>query len=396
MAATGRARALAIIGSTGSIGTQALDVVARNRAAYRVSGLAATGSRPDLLARQVAQFEVPAVAIADPDRLADVKEALEAHGVGHVSVEAGPRSPADLAGGGHDIVLNAANGSIGLGPTLAALESGATLALANKESLVAGAPLVKRAIRREGQLVPVDSEHSAMAQAMRAGRRDEVSRLILTASGGPFRGYTRRQLATVTLAQALAHPTWSMGPVVTINSATLMNKALELIEAHALFDVPAADIEVVVHPQSIVHSAVEFFDGSSLAQVSTPDMRLPIAVALAWPDRIPGAIGAFPWTDAGAWTFEPLDGETFPAVSLAREAVAESAWHTAAMNAANEVAVDAFRCGRIGFLKITETVEGVLESVGNVVRGSSDPATIDDIAGIEQWARARARESTGG
>ena len=236
---------------------------------------------------------------------------------------AGPDAATELAGSASlpcDVVLNGMTGSIGLAPTLAALDAGRTLALANKESLIAGGPLVKAAVQRPGQLVPVDSEHSALAQCLRAGSADEVRRLVLTASGGPFRGRSRDELADVTPDDALAHPTWSMGPVVTVNSATLMNKGLELIEAHLLFDVPYERIDVVVHPQSVVHSMVEFADGSTIAQASPPDMRLPIALALGWPDRVPDAAPGCDWTTAATWEFLPLDDAAFPAVRLARRA----------------------------------------------------------------------------
>jgi len=284
-------------------------------------------------------------------------------------------------------VLNGITGSIGLRPTLAALAAGSTLALANKESLVAGGPLVRAAQQRADQIVPVDSEHSAIAQALRSGRRDEVARIILTASGGPFRGWSRDQLAEVTPAQALAHPTWAMGPVVTTNSATLVNKGLELIEAHLLFDVAVDDITVVVHPQSVIHSMVEFVDGSTIAQASPPDMRLPIALGLAWPDRVPGAASPCRWDHAAAWTFEPVDDETFPALDLARAAVGASATHPAVYNAANEECVDAFLAGRIGFLDIVDTVSRVLdEHEGTAAAG----LTLEAVGAAEAWARDRA------
>jgi 1-deoxy-D-xylulose-5-phosphate reductoisomerase len=285
------------------------------------------------------------------------------------------------------VVLNGMTGSIGLAPTLAALDAGRTLALANKESLIVGGPLVK-ARAREGQLVPVDSEHSALAQCLRGGRRDEVRRLVLTASGGPFRG--RTDLGEVTVDEALAHPTWQMGPVVTVNSATLVNKGLEVIEAHLLFDVPYAAIDVVVHPQSLVHSMVEFADGSTLAQVSPPDMRLPIALGLAWPDRVPDAQPPMDWTAAHTLTFEPLDHAAFPAVGLARAAGEAGGTAPGVFNAANEEAVAAFLGGMLPFPRIIETVERVLgeHEVGNC-------ATLADVLEAESWARRRARELAG-
>jgi 1-deoxy-D-xylulose-5-phosphate reductoisomerase len=283
-------------------------------------------------------------------------------------------------------VLNGITGSIGLAPTLAALSSGATLALANKESLIVGGSLVTGAAN-PGQIVPVDSEHSAIAQCLRAGREEEVERLILTASGGPFRGRRRNELKEVTPAQALNHPTWDMGRVVTTNSATLVNKGLELIEAHLLFGVPLEAIDVVVHPQSVVHSMVQFTDGSVIAQASPPDMRLPIALGLGWPDRVPRAASPCDWSQATAWTFEPLDTEAFPAVDLARDAAQQGSTYPAVFNAANEEAVEAFHAGRIGFLDIVETVESVLSEH----RGSSE-MTLDSVLAAEGWARKRAQE----
>jgi 1-deoxy-D-xylulose-5-phosphate reductoisomerase len=276
-------------------------------------------------------------------------------------------------------------GSIGLAPTLAALEAGRTLALANKESLVAGGQLVRAAVTRPDQIVPVDSEHSALAQCLRGGSRAEVARLVLTASGGPFRGRTRDQLAGVTPADALAHPTWDMGPVVTINSATLVNKGLEVIEAHLLFDLPYDSIDVVVHPQSVVHSMVEFTDGSTLAQASPPDMRLPIALALGWPERIPAAAPGCDWTAASSWDFLPLDDSAFPAVRLARAAGEAGGTAPAVYNAANEVCVEAFLSGRLPFTGIVDTLARVLDDheTGNLT-------TVADVVEAETWARHRA------
>ncbi|WP_454049162.1 1-deoxy-D-xylulose-5-phosphate reductoisomerase [Cellulomonas sp. Marseille-Q8402] len=386
-------RTVVLLGSTGSIGTQAVDVLTRNPDAFRVTGLSAGGADPAALARQAVALGAQTVAVADPDAagtvFAELVRASADAGLRQMGVEVltGPDAAAQLAARGADVVLNGITGSVGLGPTLAALGSGSTLALANKESLVAGGPLVRAAVQRPGQVVPVDSEHSAIAQALRGGRRAEVRRLVLTASGGPFRGRTRAELADVTPEQALAHPTWSMGPVVTINSATMVNKGLELIEAHLLFDVPVDDITVVVHPQSVVHSMVEFADGSTIAQASPPDMRLPIALGLSWPDRLAGAVPPVDWTRAASWTFEPLDEDTFGAVALARAAVAASPTHPAVYNAANEEAVAAFLAGRIGFLDIVATVEAVL--------GAHDGGTVRDVADVqaaEAWARARAQE----
>lgn len=376
-----------LLGSTGSIGTQALDVIRRNPDLFTVSGLSAAGGQLDLLVEQAVAFGVQSVAVAQVDRATQLAQKLADAG-SSAQVLAGPNAASELAGSGADIVLNGITGSVGLGPTLAALESGATLALANKESLVVGGQLVKKAMKRPDQIVPVDSEHSAMAQALRGGRRDEVTRFILTASGGPFLGKTRRELRDVTAKAALNHPTWSMGPVVTINSSTLMNKGLELIEAHLLFDVPAEDIVVVVHPQSVIHSMIEFKDGSTIAQASPPDMRLPISLGLSWPDRIVNGTTPVDWTQSSTWTFEPLDDEMFPAVQLARTAVSASATHPAVLNAANEECVAAFLDSRIGYLDIVDTVAQVLERH----EGLATVDSVETLADVEHWARAYAQE----
>ncbi|GAA4148099.1 1-deoxy-D-xylulose-5-phosphate reductoisomerase [Leifsonia shinshuensis] len=353
------ARRVVILGSTGSIGTQALDVIAANPDRFDVVGLTA-GRNADLLAEQAERFGVRDTALGADDAVRLLH-----------SVEA-------------DVVLNGITGSVGLGPTLAALETGAMLALANKESLIVGGALVKRAAA-PGQLVPVDSEHSALAQALRSGTADEVRRLVLTASGGPFRGRSRDSLRDVTPAEALAHPTWDMGLVVTTNSATLVNKGLEVIEAHLLFDVPYDRIDVTVHPQSVIHSMVEFVDGSTIAQASPPDMRLPISLGLGWPDRVPGVGAPLDWTTAHTWTFEPLDDEAFPAVALAKRVGTAGATYPAVFNAANEQAVAAFHAGAIGYLDIVDTVERVVDE--------HEPAaelTLESLAEAERWARATA------
>lgn len=360
-------RRILILGSTGSIGTQAIDVIRTRREEFEVVGLAAGSSRA-AVAEQAAELGVPA------DRLAFGAEEAEQL-VRDVDCE---------------VVLNGITGSVGLGPTLAALEEGRTLALANKESLIVGAELV-RARRAPGQIVPVDSEHSAIAQCLPSGERSELARLVLTASGGPFRGRGRVELAEVTPEQALAHPTWTMGRVVTTNSATLVNKGLEVIEAHVLFDVPFERIDVVVHPQSMVHSMVEFADGSTIAQVSNPDMRLPIALGLDWPRRIPGAVAPVDWTRAHDWRFEPLDEATFPAVRLAKQAGAAGSSYPAVFNAANEEAVDAFHEGRIGFLAIVDEVARIVEAH----EPASGPLTRESLAEAEAWARREARERLG-
>lgn len=376
-------KSLVVLGSTGSIGTQALDVITR-AGGFTVSGLAAGGSDVDLLVAQVRAHQVGRVAVASA--AAAVRLRAELPGV---EVLDGPDAATELVTACRaDIVLNGITGSRGLGPTLAALATGARLALANKESLVAGGSLVS-ASAAPGQIVPVDSEHSALAQCLRGGRESEVDRLVLTASGGPFRGRTCAELAGVTVEQALKHPTWDMGPVITINSATLVNKGLEVIEAHLLFGVPYDRIDVTVHPQSIVHSMVTFTDGSTIAQASPPDMRLPIALALGWPDRIAGASAPCRWDTAQSWTFEPLDDDAFPGVRLARAAGTAGGCLPAVLNAANEELVEAFVAGTIGYTGITDLLGEVLEAAD---AWTGDPATVDDVLAAETWARAHARE----
>ncbi len=352
-------RRVLVLGSTGSIGTQALDVIRANPGRFEVVGLSA-GSQREALQAQADEFGVESIALGAVEAEQLVRD-----------VEA-------------DVVLNGITGSVGLGPTLAALEHGRTLALANKESLIVGGDLVT-AIAQPGQIVPVDSEHSAIAQALRSGDRSEVRRLVLTASGGPFRGRTRESLASVTPAEALAHPTWDMGRVVTTNSATLANKGLEVIEAHLLFGVAYADIDVVVHPQSIVHSRVEFSDGSTIAQASPPDMRLPISLGLDWPHRVAGVGRPLDWTAATSWTFEPLDETAFPAVRLAKRVGRAGGTFPAVFNAANEQAVDAFHEGRLGFTGIVDTVERVVEA-----HEAPDALTRESLAEAERWAREAA------
>jgi 1-deoxy-D-xylulose-5-phosphate reductoisomerase len=378
-----------LLGSTGSIGTQALDVVLRNPGRFRVVGLGAGGGRLDLLVQQAVDHAVEVVAVADAAAASSAETALRAAG-SQAKVLAGNDAMAELAAWPSHTVLNGMTGSIGLAPTLAALDAGRTLALANKESLIVGGPLVK-ARARDGQIIPVDSEHSALAQCLRSGSHNEVRRLVLTASGGPFRGRSRDELTTVTPDQALAHPTWDMGPVVTINSATLVNKGLELIEAHLLFDVPFDRIDVVVHPQSIVHSMVEFTDGATIAQVSPPDMRLPIALALGWPDRVPDAAPPLDLSAPSAWEFLPLDEEAFPAVGLARRAGLAGGTAPAVFNAANEVAVEAFLAGRLPFLAIVETVAAVLDECAPNL---GNPLSLADVLEAEAWARTRAHQLT--
>ncbi len=455
-----RERAVIILGSTGSIGTQALDVISRHRDSYRVVGLGAGGANLELLADQAISFNVPVLAVANPDAAVPLAALLAERAPGQLfQILSGPDAMSELAGGWASlstnnpesvggplrgqatsssspmststhssdsvvgplrrqatsssslmststhssdsvVVLNGITGSVGLQPTLTALRSGATLALANKESLVVGGGLIKEAMTRPGQIVPVDSEHSAIAQALRSGihhrgltsenldGHSEVRRIILTASGGPFRGKKRADLAGVTAAQALNHPTWDMGPVVTINSSTLMNKGLELIEAAYLFDVDPQDIVPVVHPQSIIHSMVEFIDGATIAQASPPDMRLPIALGLSWPERLDNITAPNVWDSPVAWHFEPLDHETFPAVRLAREAVASSPLHPAVLNAVNEECVAAFLSGELPYLAITDVVESVLGEF-TAPAGTLD---LETVLGTEKWARTRAHE----
>ncbi|MEQ3554877.1 1-deoxy-D-xylulose-5-phosphate reductoisomerase [Pseudonocardia nematodicida] len=379
-------KSLVVLGSTGSIGTQALDVITR-AGGFTVAGLASGGSDVPLLVEQARVHRVPRVAVPSATAAAELRAALPG-----VEVLDGPSSAADLVTAcGADIVLNGITGSRGLGPTLAALETGARLALANKESLVAGGPLVLAAAA-PGQIVPVDSEHSALAQCLRGGRDSEVERLVLTASGGPFRGRTRSELNGVTVEQALEHPTWDMGPVITINSATLVNKGLEVIEAHLLFGIPYDRIDVTVHPQSIVHSMVTFADGSTIAQASPPDMRLPIALALGWPDRIAGASTPCDFGAAQSWTFDPLDDDAFPGVRLARAAGERGGCLPAVLNAANEELVAAFVAGAIGYTDITDLLAGVLDAAD---AWTDDPATVADVLAAEDWARAHAKEKSG-
>jgi 1-deoxy-D-xylulose-5-phosphate reductoisomerase len=376
-----------LLGSTGSIGTQALEVIAANPDRFEVVGLAAGGGSPDLLARQCAVTGVSNIAVADPaaaDRIG---------GVTYSGPDAATRLVENTEA---DVVLNALVGALGLQPTLAALATGARLALANKESLVAGGPLVVKAAE-PGQIVPVDSEHSALAQCLRGGTADEVAKLVLTASGGPFRGWAADDLEHVTPEQAGAHPTWSMGPMNTLNSASLVNKGLELIETHLLFGIGYDRIEVVVHPQSIVHSMVTFTDGSTIAQASPPDMKLPIALALGWPSRVAGAAPACDFSTASTWAFEPLDATVFPAVELARQAGQRGGCLTAIYNAANEEAAAAFLDGRIRFPAIVRTIAEVLAAAD---QWAAEPATVDDVLNAQRWARERAafaveREITG-
>jgi 1-deoxy-D-xylulose-5-phosphate reductoisomerase len=358
-------RGVVILGSTGSIGTQALDVLATQRDRYRVVALA-SGSNTELLAAQAKEFGVPAdlarACADDPGALAEL-----------------------AALGDADVVLNAVVGFAGLPATLSALEAGKRLALANKESLIAAGPVVAKArAAGGGEIVPVDSEHSAIYQCLRGGRTSEVRRIILTASGGPFRGRTADELRNVRPADALAHPTWNMGDKITIDSSTLMNKGLEVIEARELFGVDFDQIDVVVHPQSIVHSMVEFSDGATIAQLSMPDMRLPIGLALAAPERLPVPYGAMDWSQVRELTFEVPDRATFRCLDLAYEAGRAGGTAPAILSASNEVAVRAFLDGRIGWFQIAAIVEEILHA------GSGNADEVADVLDADRRAREAA------
>ncbi len=388
-------RRLVLLGSTGSIGTQTLDVLSRFPEVARLHGIAVGGSRPELVAQQVLAHRPEHVVIASDSDAEAVQKAVETacsrEGVAVPRLAAGAPAVAELAGSlsADDVVLNAVTGSVGLLPTLAALRSGARLALANKESLVVGGPLVT-AEAAPGQLLPVDSEHTAIAQALEGVRHDQIDHLVVTASGGPFRGRSREDLAAVDPQQALAHPTWAMGPVITTNSATLVNKALEVIEACFLFDLPEDRVEVVVHPQSIVHSMATLVDGSTIAQASPPDMGHAIGWALAHPEKLPGLARPLDFSTAQSWTFEPVDEDTFPAISVARVAHREGGGAMAVFNAANEEAVDAFLGGTLPFLGILDVITGVLEDPARPRAERS--GGVEAVLAVEEWARQAARQ----
>jgi len=375
-------RELVILGSTGSIGVQALEIVAANPSAFNVVAISAYGSDPTLIIEQALDFKVQVIGVVKNAEI--IREALPG-----VTVIDGPNAATEIAAITCEIVLNGITGSIGLGPTLAALEVGNRLALANKESLVAAGELVMSRAS-EHQLIPVDSEHSAIWQSALAGKKSEISKLVLTASGGPFRN--RRDLSEVTVAEALAHPTWQMGQVVTINSATLMNKSLEIIEAHYLFDLPYRQIEAVIHPQSIVHSMVEYIDGSTIAQLSPPNMKGPIAYAINWPVRLPGATKTMDWSQQHSLEFEPIDNERFPVIELARRCGELGGGLPAIFNSANEVAVAAFLAGQISFTSIIESVDLTVQKLGAAVNPIRDLA---DVSAIENDARKVAGEIIG-
>jgi 1-deoxy-D-xylulose-5-phosphate reductoisomerase len=378
-------KALTILGSTGSVGTQALDVVRRNADRFKVVGLSA-GTNQELLVGQIREFLPPLVAIADEDTAAGVREKVGQ--IKGVELIVGPDAAERLAAEAEcDLVVNALVGSMGLGPTLSALQNGKTLALANKESLVVGGELVMDLIKGEPErLLPVDSEHAALAQAMRGERRGDLKRVILTGSGGPFRGWTRSELQKASVKEALTHPVWTMGPKITIDSATLMNKGLEVIEAHYLFDLEYSQIHVVIHPEGLVHAIAEFRDGSMRAEMAVPDMRLPIQLALAWPERLPTGVDPVPLTDR-ALTFEPVDREAFPAIDLAYRVGGLGLTFPAVMNAANEIAVMAFLEGKLPLTRIVEIAQAVVDE--------HEPGSIVSVVTIERadtWARQRAAE----
>lgn len=382
-------RTVSLLGSTGSIGTQACQIARNNPERFRIVALSSGGRDLELVARQAVEFDVELVGIASGDaaRLETlIADAASGAGKQVVSrVVSGDDASVQVASVGADVVLNGITGSIGLRPTIAALEAGSTLALANKESLIVGGPIVKR-LERPGQIVPVDSEHSAIAQALTSGTHDEVRKLVVTASGGPFRGMSRAELAGVTPAQALKHPNFAMGKVITTNSATLVNKGLEVIEAHLLFDIPIDRVETVVHPQQYIHSMVEFVDGAVVAQLGLPTMLVPIAMGLDWPHRIAGVETPIDWTKAMDWRFEPLDDEAFPAVRLARQVGEAGSTYPAVYNAANEECVEAFHDGRIGFLDIVDTVEKVVDQHAP----ESGEPDVDAVLAGETWARRTA------
>jgi 1-deoxy-D-xylulose-5-phosphate reductoisomerase len=371
---------LVILGSTGSIGVQALEIVEANPSLFRVVAITAAGTNPDLIIAQAKKFNVSVIGVAN--NAEKLRSALP-----DATVIDGPLASTEIAAITCDVVLNGITGSIGLGPTLAALRVGNRVALANKESLVAGGDLVM-SLAKPDQLLPVDSEHSALWQALMGGKKSEVSKLVLTASGGPFRD--RADLSGITVEQALNHPTWSMGPVVTINSATLLNKGLEIIEAHYLFDMPYSQIEAVIHPQSVIHSMVQYVDGSTIAQASPPNMKGPISFAINYPDRVKAATLPIDWTQSHTWTFTPIDNERFPAIDLARRCGTLGGGLPAIFNAANEVCVAAFIAGQIGFTSIIETVEEVVQALG--AKSAGVLRDLSDVSAIEEDARAIASE----
>ena len=377
-----------MLGSTGSIGTQGLEVIEKNNDKFELVGLSA-GKNFEVLADQINKFNPQKVSVTDEKTADLLKQKL---GSTKTEILVGENASAEIAELSSDVVLNGITGAAGLPATISALKSGAKLALANKESLVIGGKLVLD-IAAKDQIIPVDSEHSALAQCLRGENKSQIKKLILTASGGPFRGKSKSELEKVTLEETLKHPTWAMGQVVTINSATLMNKGLEVIEAHLLFGIDFKDIEVVVHPQSIVHSMVEFVDGSTMAQASPPNMKVPIALALSWPDRLENISPAIDWTKSSNWNFEPVDENIFSALKIARKAGEAGSYIPAVMNAANEVCVEAFIQNQIKFTKITDIVEKIVDLfLFNHKKDEINKLTLDDIYKMDFEARKKAKE----
>ena len=381
-------RRITVLGSTGSIGTQGLEVVQSHIDKFEIVGLSA-GKNVELLAQQVNQFHPKKVSVVDEDSATKLKNLIDSS---KTQIIVGKDSSAEIASLECDVVLNAITGAAGLSATISALKAGSKLALANKESLVIGGKIVLD-LAGENQIIPVDSEHSALAQCLRGENRDQVKKLILTASGGPFRGKTKSELEKVSLEETLKHPTWSMGQVVTINSATLMNKGLEVIEAHLLFGIDFKNIEVVIHPQSIVHSMVEFIDGSTMAQASPPNMKVPIALALSWPDRLNEISPAIDWSKSSTWNFEAIDEKVFLALSVARKAGQSGGSAPAVMNAANEECVTAFIERKLPFLSIVEIVNTVLDNhLNNKELVSNKELTLEKLLRADEKARTSAKD----
>jgi 1-deoxy-D-xylulose-5-phosphate reductoisomerase len=381
------ARRISILGATGSVGTSTLSLVEENPGKYEVEALTANRD-VDALAAIARRVGAKIAVVADPKAYGALKAALSGSGI---EVAAGAQAVCDAAARPADLVMAAIVGAAGLHPTLAACRSGATVAFANKECLVCAGPLMLAEVAKHGtRLLPVDSEHSAVFQVFDATRKGSVVKIILTASGGPFRTWPRARMEGASIAQAVAHPVWSMGSKISIDSATMMNKGLEIIEAHFLFGLPETQIDVVVHPQSVIHSMVEYQDGSTLAQLGTPDMRTPIAVAMAWPDRMPVSGDSLDLARIGQLTFEPADPIRFPALALARHALQKGGDAPTILNAANETAVASFLAGRIGFLDIERVVESALDTLPKTVPGS-----IDDVVAVDNEARLYAEDFIG-
>ncbi|ODU06106.1 MAG: 1-deoxy-D-xylulose-5-phosphate reductoisomerase [Pseudonocardia sp. SCN 72-86] len=381
-----------MLGSTGSVGAQAVDVIAAHPEQFEAVAICAAGNKMSALAAQAARLRASVVGVADSSGAIELSDRCKQTYPRHVpqpQIVAGRDVANDLATLDADVVLNAIDGARALRPTLTTLDRGGVVALANKEALIAGGSLITDRADL-GQIVPVDSEHSALAQCLRGGSESEVARVILTASGGPFRGWTRNRLSDVTPSQALSHPTWSMGNVITTNSATLMNKGLELIEASLLFRIDLGRIDAVIHPESYIHSMVQFVDGALMAHASIPDMRLPISLALNWPHRLPGAVESVDWTAGHRWNFEPVDDTVFPAVGVARRAGTVGGCAPAVLNAANEHLVTAFHDRRVGFLDIVDTVAATLETWLDRHHTGRSPDSLAEVDAAQDWARSHA------